>query len=236
MTLKGPVAAGLLAMALAVGGMGAAALAQTAPGAPATAPAATAGSTTRAKRPPLAEVLSRKKVDLDFELVSPSDVLEYLGKSYDAQVENAFRKQLTDRLTIKRTNVDAMEALNLLNLGIQSMGYSVVPTVRTNDGTPQVVLTVVQIKDSAGKQAPVFTGMDPAKIPEGNELRTQIITVKFMDLEKARDLIIAPLSQDASLNIDPDNKTLIVTDTSTHIRSLVNILQVLDKPPATGGK
>jgi type II secretory pathway component GspD/PulD (secretin) len=233
------IAAGFLGMALAIGGTSGTSFGQTrSPNAAPVAPATTTGSatTTRPKRPALTEVISGKKVDFDFEAATPSEVLDFMGKSFDVTIENAYRQQLTDILTIKLKSLGALEAVNIVNLGLQTKGYAVVPSVRTDEKTPRVALTVLQIKPNAGDAAPVFIGMDPSAIPEGNEMRTQIITVKNVDLEKYRDMITAVLGKQASININADTKTLMVTDTSTHVRSLVSMLQLLDGQGATGGK
>lgn len=242
MNMTGPVASRWLGMVLAVGGMAVATFGQTAPqGAPptnaATRPAPTAASdpASRPRRPTVAEVLSKKKVKFEFAAATANEVLAFMGQQFDAKIENAFAQELDDRLTIN-TELSATEAINILNSGLQPKGYSVSPSVRTDEGTPRLVLTLLQIKADAGDLTQVFVGMDPAAIPEGNEMRTQIMTVKNVDLEKYKDMITAVLSKQASININVDTKTLMITDTSTHIRSLASLLQVLDNAPAAGGK
>jgi len=198
---------------------------------PSSAPAATASATTKPKKPAVADIMPTKSVEFDFEGTSVTDILKFLGKSFDLQVENAFETELSDRLTF-RTSFTAQGAIDMLNTGIQPKGYSIVESVRMEDAGPKVVLTVLQIKKDAGNLVPVYTGMDPAAIPEGSELRTQVMVVKNVNLEKYRETISAVLGKEASININAETKTLIVTDTGTHIHTLASLLQVLDKAPA----
>lgn len=238
MSVKNRMVVRFWGMVLAGGCAGAMALGQTMPqSARATpAPAASNPSATRPKRPSVSEIRSKKTVDFDFEGASVSDILTFMGKSYDVKIEYAFEDRLTDLLTIKRKDVSEAEAVKIMNLAIQSRGYAIVESVRDDEGPPRVALTVLQTKKDAGREAPVYSGNDPEKIPEGNELRTQIITVKNVDLEKHRGMIESALSKDAEITIKPEEKTLIVTDTSTHVHTLVFTLQVLEKLAASDGK
>jgi hypothetical protein len=243
MSMARRIGVSLLAMVFAGSGIGGAVAAQTTASSATTAPASPAASrsapavaasapATRAKRPAAAEILSRKRVPFDFVAAPLNDVLQFMGKNFDVGIENAY--DLPDLVNVRNT-LDAKQAIDILNTSLQPVGYSVVESVRDDQGTPRVFLTVTQIKKDAGNMMPVFRGMDPAAIPEGEEIRTQIMTVKNLDLEKYRGTITS-VCKDATLEINAETKTLIITDTGTHIHTLAVVLQVLDNQAAAGGK
>jgi type II secretory pathway component GspD/PulD (secretin) len=234
------LAVGLWGLVIAGSGIGTAVMGQTtatrrAPVA-STAPAtATSGPATRVRKPSVGELLSPKKVHFEFAVASPGEVLEFIGKEFHAKVENAFEKELTDRVSISG-DFGATEAISSLNAGLRPKGYAINTSVRVEEATPQLVFTIMQIRNDAGNQAQVFVGMDPSQIPEGNELRTQVMTVKNVDLVKYADMLTDVMSDGAAIDINPDTKTVTATDTSTHIRVLAAMLQRLEKQAAAGGK
>jgi type II secretory pathway component GspD/PulD (secretin) len=76
--------------------------------------------------------------------------------------------------------------------------------------------------------------MDPEKIPEGDEVRTQVIALKNLDLAKARDVVASVLAKNADITVNTDRRTLIITDTATHVHSAVTVLQILENQAAPG--
>jgi type II secretory pathway component GspD/PulD (secretin) len=94
------------------------------------------------------------------------------------------------------------------------------------------VLTIVPTKTDAGTLVPVYYGNDPAQIPEGDARRTQVLTFDAVDPDKARDMIVSVVGKQAEITVNPSTKTIIITDTGTHIHTAAALLQALEKQAA----
>jgi len=225
---RGSIGLGILALALAASGA--------APGQTATAPAASgpasnaAPAATPAKKPTVEELLSATKpVSFDFSGKPMQDVLDYVARSFGIEIVNHY--PLTDQVTITLGDLSAREAINILNSSILVLGYTVLESVRGDP--PHVVLTIVPTtKMDAGAPAQVFFGNDPDTIPEGEARRTQVMNVKAADLQKTRDTIVAVVGKQAEITVNPANKTIIITDTASHVHTAAALLQMLEKQAA----
>jgi type II secretory pathway component GspD/PulD (secretin) len=204
---------------------------QTAPGrsAPATASAPTTAPKTTtsapATQPTVAELLSRKTATFDFNDVTIPDLMDYISKTYDLDVFNTY--DLKGLVTMKTDRVTARQAINSLNSTILALGYTLVESVRGNP--PRVVLTVVPTRANAGSLVPVYYGTNPDKIPEGLEMRTQIMTFSGIDADKVRTYLSAVISPQADIQISASSKTITLTDTGSHVHAAASLLQTLEK-------
>jgi type II secretory pathway component GspD/PulD (secretin) len=222
---RGSIGRWALAVALASAGV---ALGQTDGAPPATAAAAVA-ATAPATKPSVDELLAaRKPAPFDFSAAPMIDVMDYVSRSYDLDIVNNY--PLTDRVTMQFAHLSAREAINILDSSILPLGYTLIESVR---GDPaRVVLTVAPTKLDAGRLMPVFYGNDPDQIPEGEAQRTQVMTLKAVDPQKAHDTLVAVLGKQAEITINPSNKTIIIADTSTHVHMAAALLQMLEKQAA----
>jgi type II secretory pathway component GspD/PulD (secretin) len=195
--------------------------------APATNVAAPAAAP--AKKPTVDELLAaRKPVPFDFTVAPMKDVVDYIAKSYDLEIVNNY--PLTDRVTMQFGNLNAREAINILNSSILALGYTIVESVR---GDPaHVVLTVAPIKVDAGTLVTVFYGADPDKIPEGEARRTQVMAFQAVDPQKAADTIVSVVGKQAEVSVNSSTKTIIITDTASHVHTAAALLQMLEKQAA----
>ena len=153
------------------------------------------------------------------------EVLDYIATSYDLDIINNY--PLTDRVTMQFGELRAREAINLLNSTVLALGYTIVESVRGDSG--RVVLTVTPIKVDAGTLVSVFYGTDPDKIPEGEARRTQVMTFKAVDPQKATDTIVSVVGKQAEITVNPSTKTIIITDTASHVHTAAAVLQMLEK-------
>jgi type II secretory pathway component GspD/PulD (secretin) len=192
---------------------------------PATAPTPPATtSAPAAKKPSVEELLaSRPKAHLSFQAAPIPRVLSSVAKTYDLDVVNNY--ELPGIVTMDFANMSAREALNSLNGTIVALGYSLVESVRGEP--PRVVVTIVPTRNDAGTLVSVFQGNDPEQIPEGDSLRTQIMSFGLTDPDKLRTFLTAVVGKDAKIAINPGNKTVTLTDTSTHVRAAAKLLQLL---------
>jgi type II secretory pathway component GspD/PulD (secretin) len=191
---------------------------------------AAASSSAPAKRLAVDEVLSKKLAAFNFQRAPIADVIKHMAESYDLDINNEY--ELTDNITYIHDDVSARQAINFLNTALLSLGYTVVETVPEGS---RVRLTIVPTKKDAGTLVPLYNGFDPALIPEGNERRTQVMVLKNADVEKARDMIVAIVGKQAEVTVNVPTKTLIITDTATHVHTSAALVTQLEKE-ASGGK
>jgi hypothetical protein len=76
---------------------------------------------------------------------------------------------------------------------------------------------------------PMFTGADPAKIDESEQVITQIIPLAHVDAARMREVLTPLISFDADVVCSPSPNALVVTDKASRIKRLVEVIAALDK-------
>jgi len=86
------------------------------------------------------------------------------------------------------------------------------------------------IPREGAQQAPLRTviGRDAAAGAAGDEVVTQIVPLQFLDAAEAMALLRPFVAQDGALNAHRDTNLLIITDTTSNVRRLLDILKPLD--------
>jgi type II secretory pathway component GspD/PulD (secretin) len=116
--------------------------------------------------------------------------------------------------------VSRQEAVQLLNLAINKSGYTATLKGRT---------LVVSSKEEARKRAiPIRTGNDPRQIPDNAELVMQIIPLERIDATQAATDLATLLPNSATITANVDSNSLVVTDTQSNVRHIVELLAALD--------
>ncbi|MFZ9746919.1 MAG: secretin N-terminal domain-containing protein [Opitutaceae bacterium] len=116
--------------------------------------------------------------------------------------------------------VSRTEAVQLLNLAINKSGYTASLKGRT---------LVVSSKEDARKRAiPIRTGNDPRQIPDNAEMVMQIIPLERIDATQAASDLATLLPNSATITANVDSNSLVVTDTQSNVRHIVELLSALD--------
>ena len=112
------------------------------------------------------------------------------------------------------------EAIELLNTVLNKNGYAAIRSGRT--------LKIVDRADAKKRDIPVRSGADPEVIPKNEEMVTQVIPVRHANASQlTRDL--QPLLPDyATLTANDSGNALVLTDTQSNVRRMVEIVQALD--------
>ncbi len=113
------------------------------------------------------------------------------------------------------------EAVLLLDTVLRVNGLTVIKAGRT--------LRVVAADKARHQSVPVHFGADPAEIEPTNELITQVIPVKNIDAVKLRTDLTPLFSTDADVTANGGSNAIIITDVSSSIRRVVQIISELDK-------
>jgi general secretion pathway protein D len=112
------------------------------------------------------------------------------------------------------------EAVDLLNSVLNKNGYAAI-----RDGRK---LTIVDKNDAKTRNIPVKTGNDPDAIPDNDEIVTQIIPIRFVEARQLSSDLSSFVSPQATIVANEAGNALVVTDTQSNIKHLVQIIQAVD--------
>lgn len=116
--------------------------------------------------------------------------------------------------------VTRSEAIQLLNLALNKNGYTA--TLRGRN------LVVSSKEDARKRNIPIRTGNDPREIPDNAEMVMQIIPLERIDATQAATDLATLLPSSATITANQDSNSLIVTDTQSNIRHIVELVSALD--------
>jgi general secretion pathway protein D len=116
--------------------------------------------------------------------------------------------------------VTRTEAVQLLNLALNKNGYTATLKGRN---------LIVSSKEEARKRnIPIRTGNDPREIPDNAEMVMQIIPLERIDATQAASDLATLLPSSATITANQDSNSLVVTDTQSNIRHIVELVSALD--------
>jgi general secretion pathway protein D len=116
--------------------------------------------------------------------------------------------------------VSRTEAIQLLNLALNKNGYTA--TVKGRN-------LIVSSKEEARKRnIPIRTGNDPREIPDNAEMVMQIIPLERIDATQAAADLATLLPSSATITANQDSNSLVVTDTQSNVRHIVELVAALD--------
>src|SRR3954452_22185334 len=222
----------LLALTLATGAavatMAPLTLAQLAPAGATSRPAgaATQPATTQAATRPAANGVHGITTQpggglmLNFKEASIDSVLDELSAAAGFIVIKQVPK-LEGRVTlVSKQPVTPDQAIPLLNSVLKNAGYAAVQQGRT--------LKINSFDKTKLANIPVKTVSDPSKVEDTDELITQVIPLKGADAMQLKQDLSPLMSADADFTANASSNSLIITDTSSNIKRIVEIVKSLD--------
>jgi type II secretory pathway component GspD/PulD (secretin) len=166
-----------------------------------------------------------KTMKFNFEARPVDTILNKMSQEYGFAIIQTQR--VTQAVTIKTAQpLDAKDGIILLNDMLCQIGY-----ISVVDTTPEgyTVLRVMTLQEYRMAQIPVYYGADPEQIPLDDNLRTQIIPLQGIPAG-VRDDIMPLLDPNADVKVNTPTNSLVITDTSIHIKRVVEIIQRLHNP------
>lgn len=161
----------------------------------------------------------KARVTLNFRDAMVTDVLDYLSEAAGlVVVADAYPQGRINLISKKPLTID--EIVVLLTTVLKESGYAAIRTNRT--------LKLVSIGQAKYLNIPVTSGNDPDQIPEGDDIVTHIIPIRYADAIKLRDDISPLISEDAVISSNEASNSLIITDTTANIKRLVKIVKAVD--------
>ena len=112
------------------------------------------------------------------------------------------------------------EAVDLLNTILNKNGYAAIRNGRT--------LKIVSRDDAKTKDIPVRMGSDPALIPKTEEMITQVIPVRYANATQLTKDLQPLMPTYAIMTANESGNALVITDTQTSVRRMVEIVKALD--------
>jgi general secretion pathway protein D len=107
-----------------------------------------------------------------------------------------------------------------LNSVLNKNGYAAIRDGRT--------LTIMSKNDAKTRNIPVKTGNDPNAIPDNDEIATWIVPIRFVEARQLSSDLSSFVSSQATIVANEAGNSIVVTDTQSNIRHLVQIIRAVD--------
>lgn len=160
-----------------------------------------------------------KYVRLNFRGVPLETVLDYFSRA--AGLIIIMETGMAEPIEVWSPQLlNEVEAVNLLNAALSKKGYAALREGRT--------LTIVNRDEARKRNLPVQVGRDPQAVPKTGEMVTQIIPVRAVDAVQMIKDLQPLLPAYATLTANEEGNALVLTDTQSHIRRIMEIVQALD--------
>jgi general secretion pathway protein D len=161
---------------------------------------------------------------LNFKDVPLDTVLNFLSQNIGFQIisDGAIDTRVT---IISKKPVTAEQAITMLSAALKVNGFAV-----TREGQ----ILHISSRDKAKKgNVPVHFGNNPADIADSDELITQVIPIANVSALKLRDDLKPLMGADADVSSNEGSNSIIITDTSSSVRRIVEIISHLDEHEST---
>lgn len=121
---------------------------------------------------------------------------------------------------ISPTKVPLGEVYNIFESVLQTKGYA---AVRVGS-----LIKIVPRAEGARSNVPIRIGCDPAAIPINDSLVTQVIPLQHADAAQVSTMVTGLISTGGQVVAFPETNTIIVTDSSSAIHRVAQIVRGLD--------
>lgn len=158
-------------------------------------------------------------IRLNFRGAHLDDILDYLSMAAGFIIIREV--EIEGRVDVwSHQPVNKDEAVDLLNTILHQKGYTAIRNDR--------ILNIVRREDARMRDIPVRTGANPEHIDKSHEMVTQIIPVRYANAPQLAQDLSPLIPSYATLTANQSSNALVLTDTQTNIRRMVEIIQALD--------
>jgi general secretion pathway protein D len=156
---------------------------------------------------------------LNFRGASLDQVLNYLSEAAGFII--VLDAQPRGRIDVfSNSPVTKEEAVNLLNQALKKNGYAAIRNGRT--------LTIVPRDEAKIHDIPVYVGSDPEGIPRTDEIVTQIIPVRFVEVTQLVKDLQPLVSTQTTMTANESGNEIVITDTQANIHKVAEIIKAID--------
>jgi len=172
-----------------------------------------------------------KKLSFHFKDASVDAVLKYVSSVTGWIFVQ--EKQVTGTVTaVSDTDVPASKCLDFLNAALRPVDAIIVNPAAPDVPKPGQVLKVQDFNEVARRTPRIFQGSDPDVIPVSQEIRTQIVSLKAMNVAEVQkelgELLKKILEADGQVSVSTYSNSLILSGRSDCIRNAVRLLRLID--------
>ncbi|MBN1879905.1 type II secretion system secretin GspD [bacterium] len=182
-------------------------------------------------QPPTFTDEDMEQVQMNFEDASLREILVFLAEmaGWDYLISPEVGNGTVTLRTTKPFRKADVEKVLYSILDMNNLAVTDGPT--TIDGQP-AFKKIIPKPDA--KHSPVQTrfGRDISGIPQEDVLVTQIIVTQFVSPDEILNIIRPLISPDATIITHPGANMMIITETSSNIRRLLGIIELLDQETA----
>ena len=184
------------------------------------AAAATQPARSPATLPAPGAAIPANDIRLNFKDVPLDVVLQHLSQVVGFVVVK--EAPVDGRVTVMSERpVSPEEAVTILDTVLKSNGFTAIRSGQT--------LRIVA-RDKAKKgDIPVHFGSDPAQIASNDQIITQVIPIKNVDAVKLREDLRPLIGTDADVAANGGSNAIVLTDNSSNIKRITEIISLLDK-------
>ena len=161
-----------------------------------------------------------KSIRMNFENAPLNAILEHLSRTAGFVVIKEVDVEGTISI-IAQQPLTVDEAVMLLNTMLKQRGVTALRNER--------ILTIVSLTDAKKRYIPVKAGNDPDVISRSDEVITQVIPLRYTDAAKLKDDLTPLLPEYAVISANAASNSLILTDTSSNVKRIVQIVRELDQ-------
>ena len=160
-----------------------------------------------------------KALRLNFRNAPLESVLNYLSEAAGFVI--VLEAEVKGKVDVwSNQPVSKEEAVELLDTMLNKNGYSAIRNGRT--------LTIVRREDAKKRDIPVDHGNNPETIEKSDQMVTQIIPVRYANAVQMTKDLEKLLPDYATLTANESGNALVLTDTKTDVRRMVEIVKALD--------
>ena len=162
---------------------------------------------------------AKGNIMLNFQGTPIADVLSYLSEAAGFVIVQETPVTGTVNV-VSRQPVNAEEAVDLLNTVLVEKGFTALRSGR--------ILKIVSRKEAQKRDLPVRTGSDPDKIPQRDDMVTQILPLRYGEATKLVENLKPLLSETATINANEGSNSILLTDTQANIHRIAEIIRAID--------
>jgi general secretion pathway protein D len=169
--------------------------------------------------PPATAGAGAGELRMNFHNAPLDEVLNYLSDAagfiivLDTQVHGTVSVMSSSPMTRD-------EAVDLLNDELNKNGYAAIRNGRK--------LTIVDKNAAKTMNIPVKVTNDPDQIPDNAEVVTEIVPIRFVDADQLSKDLSLFVSPQATIVANDAGNSIVVTDTQSNIKHLVEIIRAVD--------
>ncbi len=123
---------------------------------------------------------------------------------------------------VSPSKVTPAEAYRVFESVLEVYGFTSIPS---GD-----IIKIVPLREAKDRGVQTITGGETIRDGSRDSMVTQLITLKYADVEYIESILTPLVSKTSVINSDPKSNTLIVTDVQSNIRRLLRIIREIDIP------